>query len=687
MRILIVAPKYTARMGQFYQFPLGLGYIISALKHAGFDVHTLNCNESDEPSGAQVARMVTLLDPQICATGALSPFLPKVQEIFDAARRAKPGIVNIAGGGVLSSDPEAGPRVMDIDIGVIGEGEETIVDVVRTLQRGGDLAGVFGIVYRKPGGDIVRTPARPAIPDLGTVAWPDYDALGFGKVMDTQRASDNYFYHTTNTPRAIDMITSRSCPYRCTFCFHPTGKVYRERPLDDFFAELDQVVARYDVNMVALIDELFSLKKARLLEFCERIAPYKLNWMVQLHVNCADDHILQRMKETGASYISYGVESMSQEVLVSMQKKSKKERIHSVLGNTFDKKIGIQGNLIFGDSAETLETANESMDWWAENERYKIWVNRLLVYPGSPDYIQAVRDGLITDRVGFIEDLDAVRINISQMNDADLDGLSAKIQLAHRVLLDFGKLVKFEKEAEIDPLRGESWNIVWDCPRCDHHNDYRRVLLDRWDNYHAIRLTCRGCRSRYDLRNPGELAFEDRPTRDADAAEHAAATSLLEAGHEDEAVARLVDLVTRRIWYYPGHLELAAIYRRRGCRMEALLHMKHALLHYPFRPELHIAFADHMVWEGAIGMARLFYRQALRLDPALIEARDKLADLDGPGWSDEQRRTYFVSYSGDAPPQRLGVPAEACGRRRDEKEFPDIAKLEETARLEMALAE
>ena len=138
MRILIVAPKYTPVRGQFYQFPLGLGYIISALKHAGFDVHALNCNESDEPSDLQVARMVTLLDPQICATGALSPFLPKVQEIFNAARRAKPSIVNIAGGGVLSSDPEAGPKVMDIDIGVIGEGEETIVDVVRTLQEGAD---------------------------------------------------------------------------------------------------------------------------------------------------------------------------------------------------------------------------------------------------------------------------------------------------------------------------------------------------------------------------------------------------------------------------------------------------------------------------------------------------------------------------------------------------------------------
>ena len=687
MRILIVAPKYTPVRGQFYQFPLGLGYIISALKHAGFDVHALNCNESDEPSDLQVARMVTLLDPQICATGALSPFLPKVQEIFNAARRAKPSIVNIAGGGVLSSDPEAGPKVMDIDIGVIGEGEETIVDVVRTLQEGADLAGVFGIVYRKANGDVVRTIPRPAIADLGTVAWPDYDALGFGKVMDTQRASDNYFYHTTNTPRAIDMITSRSCPYRCTFCFHPTGKVYRERPLDDFFAELDHVVARYDVNMVALIDELFSLKKARLLEFCDRIAPYKLNWMVQLHVNCADDHILQRMKETGASYISYGVESMSQEVLISMQKKSKKERIHTVLGNTWEKKIGIQGNLIFGDSAETLETANESMHWWAENERCKIWINRLLVYPGSPDYIQAVRDGLITDRVGFIEDMDAVRINISQMNDTDLDGLTTKIELAHHVLLDFAKVVAFEKETEIDPLRGESYRIAWDCPRCEHHNDYRRFLLDKWEYYHSVRLTCRGCRSRFDVRNPAELAFEDRPTQAEDARDYAAAVALLEAGREGEGVSALADLVARRKWYFPAQLKLGEIAKARGDRVAALKYFSRALYLYPFRPELHIRYADHMVWEGALGFARLHYAQALRLDPDNAEAQEKLADLDSSRWTDVQRRTYFVSYSADLPPQRLGAAAEACGRRKDEKEFPDIEKLEETARLEMALAE
>ena len=630
--------------------------------------------------------MVARIEPDVCATGALSPFLPEVQRVFAGARRARPGIFNIAGGGVLSSDPEAGPLVMDIDVGVIGEGEDTIVEVVRTLQDHGDLGAVKGIVFRAPSGLIIRTPSRPAIADLGTVAWPDYDSLGFDKLIGLQRTTDTFLYHTTNTPRAINMITSRSCPYRCTFCFHPTGKVYRERPLDDFFAELDHIVARYDINMVALIDELFSLKKSRLLEFCDRIEPYKLKWMVQLHVNCADDHILQRMKEAGAAYISYGIESMSQDVLISMQKKSKTERINAVLANTYEKKIGIQGNLIFGDSAETLETANESMRWWANNLRYKVWLARLMVFPGSPDYIQAVRDGLITDRLGFIEDQSAVGINISQMNDDDLDGITLKIELAHRAILEFAPVVKFEKEREIDPVRGVSHQIVWDCPRCDYRNDFRGVLLT-WENYCSIRFGCRDCGSRFDLHNPAEMAFEDRPTRDEDARDHAEASDLIAAGQVEAGIAALQELVTRRIWYFPGHVDLGRLYRDRGEKLLALKHFSLALKFYPRRPELHIEFADHMVWERAIGMAKLYYQQALHVDPGNAEALAKLAALDGPQWTDEERGTYFVSYSGKAAPKRLHGPNVVQEKRRDEKEFPDIAKLQATALQELELAQ
>jgi radical SAM superfamily enzyme YgiQ (UPF0313 family) len=676
MRILIVAPKYTCRSGEFYQFPLGLGYIISALKRSGFDVHVLNCNDSTETSGQQVVRAVRDVDPAICATGGLSPFLPDIQQIFRAARLAKPDIFNIAGGGALSSDPEAGPKVMDIDAGVIGEGEETIVELARAVQAGTDLNAVAGIVFRAKDDRVVRTRSRPSIVDLGAIAWPDYKALGFDKMLDRQLPSDNYFYQDRDRPRAIDMITSRSCPYRCTFCFHPTGKVYRERPLDDFFQELDFLVSRYDIKMVALVDELFSLKRARLLEFCERIEPYNIKWMVQLHVNCADDTTLRRMKAAGASYISYGVESMSQPVLISMQKKSKKERIHSVLHNTFEHRIGIQGNIIFGDSAESLATANESMDWWAHNRHVMIYINRLMVYPGSPDYIQAVRDGLITDRIAFIEDQDAVGINISQMNDDDLDGLTHKVALAHRTLLALAPVTAFEPQPDGVTERSHLHHIAWDCPRCDHHNDLKNFQVDPTEHYYSIRMTCRGCHARFDIRNPNQHPFEGRPSSDEDAVIFGSAQSALAEGREAEAIGLLEDLARRRVWHYPSHLLLSRIARDKGEKLAAMKHLKAALYRYPFEPMLHVAFADQMMLEGALGLARLHYQQALDLDPDYSGVEAKLADIQSRRWTDTDRATYFVSYSEKSAPARLGANDETKGLRRNEIEFPDIAQLE-----------
>lgn len=682
MRILIVAPKFTAAPGDFYQFPLGLGYISSALKRAGHEVHCLNCNHSATDPAELVAQTVRAINPDAVASGGLSPFMPMVKDIFSAARRIKPDVINIAGGGCLSSDPEAGPLVMDIDVGVIGEGEETIVDLADALERGRDLAGVLGIVYKDSKGAIKRTLSRPAIMDLGSIAWPDYEGFGFGDVIDLQRPTDNYFFHTKNKPRSIDMITSRSCPYRCTFCFHPTGKVYRERPFDDFFAELEYRIERYQINMVAIIDELFSLKKARLLEFCERIEPYNLQWMVQLHTNCAEDRILDAMKRAGCTYISFGIEAMSQEILDSMKKKSKKTRIDVVLANAYDKKIGIQGNLIFGDTNETLKTANESMSWWANNRRYMINTNRLQVYPGSPDYIEAVRDGLIKDRVDYIES-QFVDLNISKMNEDDLSILATKIWSAQSGLLNIAEPTIFAKEPEPDAVRGDLYRVAWDCPRCYHHNDYRGVLMGDVANEQSLRLTCRCCLSRYDIPNELRVRFEDRPEKPVLDAQFEQAKALIAAGRRNETPPMLHEMVGKAVWYWPAHVELGRFYASVGAGPSAVRHLGAAIQFNPFEPECHIAYAERMVEEGAVGLARLHYEQAQKLDPGNMDVLLALRDLENGSFTEEQQETYFISYSDAPAPQRLAGAPQACGsRRRDEIEFPDIAQLEaDTQRL------
>ncbi len=681
MRILIVAPKYTASVGDFYQFPLGLGYISSSLKQAGHEVHCLNCNHTNENPALLVERAVREFDPMVCATGALSPFLPRVKEIFNAARRAKPSIINMAGGGVLSSDPEAAPLIMDIDVGVIGEGEVTVVDLCDALERGRDLAGVPGIVYRDNSGAILRTPSRDAIADLGSLPWPDFEGFGFGEIIDLQRPMDNYFFQTKDKPRSIDMITSRSCPYRCTFCFHPTGKVYRERPLDDFFAELEHRIERHDINMVAIIDELFSLKKARLLEFCERMAPYGLEWMVQLHVNVADEHILKSMKNAGCSYISYGVESMSQDVLYSMQKKSRKDRIDEVLRRTYDLKLGIQGNLIFGDSAETLDTANESMAWWAGNRPYMVNVNRLQVYPGSPDYIEAVRDGLVRDRKGYIDSL-FVDLNISKINDEDLSGLSSKLWTSQTTLLNIAPATRFEKEPEADPLRGELHRIAWTCPRCAHDNDYRGVIVSLPEHRHSLRLTCRGCMSRFDIPNEFRIRFEERHLKPELDARFAEAMRMKQNGREEEALAVLRDIAAKSVWYHPAHVALGDYHREKGEALRAMRHYASAVQHNPFDPNCHAIYAAAMAEEGAFGLAEAHYRQALALDPGHVAARTGLAALEAAEITPAERERFFVSYSDASPPSRLRGELKSCGKRKGEEEFPDIEQLEVIARAE-----
>ncbi len=140
---------------------------------------------------------------------------------------------------------------------------------------------------------------------------------------------------------------------------------------------------RYQPNILSIYDELFAYKKDRAVEFCERIKAYDIPWAVQLHVSVVDAELIERMADSGCKEVSYGLESANEHVLSSMKKKATRTQIANALEITYERKLGIQGNFIFGDAAETLATASDTLHWWAAHRHYGIALSFLKVYPGT----------------------------------------------------------------------------------------------------------------------------------------------------------------------------------------------------------------------------------------------------------------------------------------------------------------
>lgn len=508
MKVLLVAPKFVEKVGLYYTFPLGLAYISSVLKKAGHDVCCLNLNHRENPVEALVQVLHTF-SPDVVGTGGLSPHFNMLRDILALVKAIKPDARTMLGGGALTSDPELVLRNTPTDAGVIGEGEVTVVELMNAWATGTDLHTVDGIIFKTSDGT-VRTRARDAITDLDALPWPDYDGFEIETLLDHLKTSDGYHLHFIDDPRALDLISSRSCPFSCTFCFHPLGKTYRERSLDNFFAELEYLVTRYKINLLSIMDELFAVKKERLEEFCQRIKPYRIAWTVQLHVTSVDDAVLDLMRGAGCRYISYGIESMNETVLNSMKKHTSPACTHKALQATYDRAIGIQGNLILGDPAETLVTALDTLKWWSQNRHFQITCYDLGYFPGSHIYEEAISKGVIKDRFSYLQS-GCPSVNATNMDDNTLGVLRFIVDISQHTMFLPARDVHVEEESVSDYVRGRMLTLSWSCIHCGAPNLFKNVPVETisfGDGCATIRLSCRTCNRRVDVpTRPGGKRF------------------------------------------------------------------------------------------------------------------------------------------------------------------------------------
>lgn len=395
--------------------PIGMAYVAAALRRAGHEVYSVNCNNRFEFGSAKEMLSTLVKDaiseskPDAILTGGLCTDFACLREIVKLCRRFVPDQPVIVGGGIVTHDPDFTTYALGADFGIVGEAEQTICNF---LDRTDEETNI--VRWGKP-------PAKLSYdcPPIESLPYPDYSIFGGWNEIEKWAPAIryNYRFQIRGPVRPLAIVAGRSCVFNCTFCIQNRTK-YRTRSTADLIKELLHVKRQYDFNMVTFQDELFTVKPDHLREFSQAIldSGLRFTWNFQTHASARFDvETLKLAKRAGLYYFTYGLESAAPAVLKSMGKHTMPEMVADGIVKANEVGIGFGANVIFGDPAERGQTIRQTMQFVRKNcEGVHLWLSSVNPYPGSKLNSLCLQSGLISDKLFYYETIDKRRYNMTR---------------------------------------------------------------------------------------------------------------------------------------------------------------------------------------------------------------------------------------------------------------------------------
>lgn len=407
-------------------FPTGLGIVASIIRNMGYSVAVIDA-KGDRLYNWQVQERLRALRPRLVGIGGLVTTYRFVRNLTRWLKAWDPSVKIMVGASVGGSIPEIMVERNPVDAVCIGEGDETLKELVPALLDGGDLSRIKGIAYRD-GGKAVVTAPRPLIEDVDAVPFPAWDLFPIETYLSNP---------VVGVGRDMDIITSRGCPHQCTYCYQIFGRRFRARSPENILAEITEINSRYGLDFVSFQDDCFVVDKKRVYAFCDLLDKSGLDvkWSCCGRANIVDKPLLERMKASGCVSVSYGIESGSQRILDRYHKGVKVDIAKQAVRLTRDAGIRCPTSFMLGSPGETRETAWETVDFCLD---VGITLQALMFttpYPGTPLYEEVRAKGLIGDEEAYIMRLgDCVdfTLNLTGMPDHELIGLRDEMLAAVR---------------------------------------------------------------------------------------------------------------------------------------------------------------------------------------------------------------------------------------------------------------
>ena len=368
--------------------PLGLAYVASYLEKNGFDVKIVDCSLGK--SHEEMMNILRKEKPDVVGITSTTPVYESALKVAENVKREIQETVVVIGGSHVTALPEEVMKTGFFDFGVLGEGELTMLELCKELEKnnGKDVKKIKGLVYRK--GKVVHfTGKREFVKKLDELPFPAWHLLP--KLSEYSPTPASY----KRLPQGI-IMTTRGCPFQCRFCDNAVfGCSYRERSSDNVLEEIDLLVEKFGMKDLKFFDDTLTVNKKRLYEICNGIRErgYDFEWCCLTRVDNVSEEMFRKMKDSGCWQVLFGIESGDPKVLKNMRKDITIEQASRAVKLAKSADLVTRCDFLFGTPGETLESMKRTLEFAKKLNPDFAHFNKFTPYPGSEFYRMLVKQG------------------------------------------------------------------------------------------------------------------------------------------------------------------------------------------------------------------------------------------------------------------------------------------------------
>ena len=415
MRVLLLRPaaekKSMARV-----LPLGLLAIGSVLKRAGHQVKILDLRISNSPD-EELSSVMKSFNPQVVGIGVMT--IECKYGFIDAAKvkELNPGVTIIFGGPHCSHEPRFILNDPNVDLMVSGEGDLTITELIDALEQGRDIENIAGIAYKK-NGSYIRTADRPVIRDLDKFD-QEYDLINLERYFNFQSSMD--FFPVFRNKRFLPLVTSRGCPFKCTYCHDIFDKSIQYRSPKAVVDEIEYLINKYGVREFHIVDDVFNVNMKRAKIVLDAIIKKNLNIHISfpngLRADFFDDELIDKMQRAGVYRMALGIESGSQRIQDMIQKDLDINIIYGVVEKLTRARMSVHGFFMLGFPSETRKEMEATIDFACDLGLTTANFSLVIPNPGTD-----LRQTFIESRESNFEDFSEYTFDAASCNASEVEG-------------------------------------------------------------------------------------------------------------------------------------------------------------------------------------------------------------------------------------------------------------------------